>query len=162
MNENNIPKRDNRIAAINLTTKVTARAIVIHESKLLLVSKDTSLWATPGGHLESNETLHECVVRETKEETGLDVLPKQLAHVFELIDTQKGIHKIESFFNCQPVTVQLDKNWKDLNGAIKYAKYYSLEKLQHINLQPAFVKHYLKNLLNIKQQYNPYQGVEYK
>ncbi|HET6503795.1 MAG TPA: NUDIX domain-containing protein [Amycolatopsis sp.] len=36
-------------------------------------------WSLPGGRVESGETDHEAVVRELREETGLDVLPGALA-----------------------------------------------------------------------------------
>lgn len=53
----------------------TASAIVLNdESKVLLVyHKKLDVWLYPGGHIESSETPDESVVREVKEETGLDV-----------------------------------------------------------------------------------------
>ena len=53
----------------------TASAIVLNnESKVLFVyHKKLAVWLYPGGHIESNETPDESVVREVKEETGLDV-----------------------------------------------------------------------------------------
>jgi ADP-ribose pyrophosphatase YjhB (NUDIX family) len=49
-------------------------------------------WSIPGGLLEVGEQLADAVVRETKEETGLDVKPLNVVEIFERIlrDT-KGV-----------------------------------------------------------------------
>jgi 8-oxo-dGTP diphosphatase len=56
----------------------TATAIIIYpEDKLLLIKRTTppfiGYWALPGGRCEPGEAVEETVVREVKEETGLDV-----------------------------------------------------------------------------------------
>lgn len=53
----------------------TASALVINkEKKVLLVNhRKLGVWLYPGGHIEANETPDEAVLREVKEETGLDV-----------------------------------------------------------------------------------------
>jgi len=47
------------------------------DNKILLVKRGTvafkGFWALPGGRVETGETVEEAVVREVKEETGLDV-----------------------------------------------------------------------------------------
>lgn len=51
-----------------------ATAIIVKDGKILLVHhKKLNLWLPPGGHIEEGELPSECVVREVKEETGLDV-----------------------------------------------------------------------------------------
>lgn len=40
---------------------------------LLLKDKSSNLWGPPAGHWEPGETLEEVAIRETKEETNLDV-----------------------------------------------------------------------------------------
>lgn len=55
----------------------TADAVVIHDGHILLVTRGSrpgkGLLALPGGYLEQGETLLECAIRETKEETGVDL-----------------------------------------------------------------------------------------
>ncbi|MCD8139036.1 MAG: NUDIX domain-containing protein [Planctomycetaceae bacterium] len=52
----------------------TASAVIQHDGKILLVwHNKLSMWLYPGGHIEQNETPDECLIREVKEETGLDV-----------------------------------------------------------------------------------------
>lgn len=56
---------------------LAADALVFHRGKILLVTRGKSigrgLLATPGGFVESGETLLEAAKRELKEETGLDL-----------------------------------------------------------------------------------------
>lgn len=59
---------------------VTADAVVITQNeprKVLLIERGgepfKGCWAFPGGFMNMDETLEECVVRELKEETGLVV-----------------------------------------------------------------------------------------
>lgn len=56
----------------------TATAIITYpENKILLIKRSTSpfvgYWALPGGRSEPGETAEQTIVREVKEETGLDI-----------------------------------------------------------------------------------------
>jgi len=53
---------------------------------LLCHRRDLDLWNLPGGAVESGELPTEAVVRETKEETGLDVVVERLVGVYGKAD----------------------------------------------------------------------------
>ena len=63
--------------------------VVVHESRALLIRRGhpplEGEWSIPGGMLELAETLEQGVVRELREETGLDVKVVELIEVFERI-----------------------------------------------------------------------------
>ena len=65
--------------------RVRVTGIVIEDGQLLLLDQDTPntgrSWSLPGGKLEEGETLAGALVREMKEETGLDVEPGRLLYV---------------------------------------------------------------------------------
>jgi ADP-ribose pyrophosphatase YjhB (NUDIX family) len=67
-----------------ITPKVGAEAAIFdHEGRILLVHRsDDGLWCLPCGWVEPNESPEEAAVRETREETGLEVHPRQLVGVF--------------------------------------------------------------------------------
>lgn len=56
---------------------IAVGAIVIDKGALLLVKRDREPargeWSLPGGRVEVGETLREALVREVREETGVDV-----------------------------------------------------------------------------------------
>ena len=53
-------------------------------------------WSPPGGGLEYGESMRDCLVREFKEETGLDVEAGRLMFLNELL--QLPLHALELFF----------------------------------------------------------------
>jgi 8-oxo-dGTP diphosphatase len=59
------------------TPAIAVGAIVIDKGALLLVKRDREPargeWSLPGGRVEVGETLREALVREVREETGIDI-----------------------------------------------------------------------------------------
>ena len=56
---------------------------VIHNRKILLTKReDFEVWCLPSGGVEDGESLAEAAIRETKEETGLDVELTSLVGVY--------------------------------------------------------------------------------
>ena len=64
-------------------------AVLIDRGRALVVRRATEPlkgeWSIPGGMLELGETLRTGVVREAKEETGLDVVPLEVLAVYDRI-----------------------------------------------------------------------------
>ena len=122
------------------TLQVTARALIIKNSQLLLVSNDYKLWYTPGGHLKPSETLAECIIREVKEETGIDVQPSQIVYVAEFFDRKYSVHKVEVYFTAHMCVDELPKDWSDQDGLVKTAQFFDFELLKEIHVVPEFLK----------------------
>lgn len=64
--------------------RVRVTGVVIEDGRILLLNEDTDTgrsWSVPGGRVEDGETLAEALVREMKEEIGLDVDPGRLLYV---------------------------------------------------------------------------------
>ncbi|TDQ52990.1 NUDIX hydrolase [Actinorugispora endophytica] len=66
---------DDPAAPVPNSTVVAASAAVFDTRGRLLMQRraDSGLWALPGGAMEPTESLPETAVRETREETGIDI-----------------------------------------------------------------------------------------
>jgi 8-oxo-dGTP diphosphatase len=64
-------------------------ALLFDRDRILLVERGKEplkgYWSLPGGVLEAGETLEEGVMREVREETGLEVKPLTVLEIFERI-----------------------------------------------------------------------------
>ena len=78
-----------------------AFAVIFDEQGRVLLShrRDYDLWNLPGGRVESGELPTEAVVRETKEETGLDVEIDLLVGVYG----KSGVDDLVFAFRCSVV-----------------------------------------------------------
>lgn len=73
---------------------ITADAVILKEMDgqtwVLLIQRASApfkgMWALPGGFLDMEETLEECVARETEEETGLTGLKFKQIGAFSALD----------------------------------------------------------------------------
>lgn len=73
-----------------------ARGVAVKDGRILLCkAKGGSSTYLPGGHIELGETGREALVREMKEETGLDSVAGRFLGVVENSFVQKGLRHSE-------------------------------------------------------------------
>lgn len=96
-------------------------AVVVDAGRVLLVQRGREplkgKWSLPGGMLEVGESLHEGVVREVEEETGLKVEPIELIELLDRIvrDETAGGERIRFHY------VIADYLCRVIGGALKAA-----------------------------------------
>jgi len=144
----------------NVEKHFTASALIINkEKKVLLVNhRKLGVWLYPGGHVEWNETPDETVVREVKEETGLNVeiisdrdstlsdleadvsvLHHPYVILCEKINGDNQHYHLDLIYLCK---IEIEEN-SELHYNPKESsdiRFFSLEDLNNINLFPNFRK----------------------
>lgn len=120
MNINSRSKRFKLIASCYL--------LYIRKNKILLLRRQNTgyedgKYSVPAGHLEDGESLTEGMIRETREEIGIDLDPKSLHFAHVMHRKQEDI-RIDFFFftndvSGEPVNAEPDKSddlrWFDLD-----------------------------------------------
>jgi 8-oxo-dGTP diphosphatase len=85
--------------------KVGVGVLVLKDGKVLFGKRKNAhgdgSWCFPGGHLEFNESWEECAVRETLEETGLNIKNVNFATATNDIFPVEGKHYITIFMTAE-------------------------------------------------------------
>ncbi len=84
------------------TPKLDARAAIFEGEKILLVKENNGTWSLPGGWVDVDISVKENVIKEVKEEAGLDELPM-------LAEEKNNREQIEMCFDAYH-----SPNWKTL------------------------------------------------
>jgi len=129
---------------------IRATGILIEDGKILLLKQkvDSSRkWSLPGGKLEENEPLGDCLIREIREETGLDVKIGRLLYICDLI--KKDIHILHITFEMSKIGGRLGDliEGKDTNP-IYSIEMIPIEKLEEYGFNSKFVNLVKNNFSN--------------
>lgn len=142
-NDPNAPKANSIVPA--------ASAIVRNaEGKILLERRrDNARWGLPSGVMEIGERIGETIVREVKEETGLDIQVDYIVGIYtnpqHIIAFSDGEVR-QQFSLCFACTL--------LGGEIQVSSeslevgFFSPEEIEQLNLHPSLalrIKHYLEH-----------------
>lgn len=66
---------------------VSAAAIVLNENnELLLIKSPLRGWEMPGGQVEEGESIKQAAIRETKEESGIDIEITKFCGIFQNVN----------------------------------------------------------------------------
>ena len=75
---------------------------VIHEDKILLTQRDDfETWILPSGGVEDGESVAQAAIRETKEETGLDVELIRMVGVYSRLSNMSSVCAV--LFTAKPI-----------------------------------------------------------
>lgn len=111
-------------------------AVIVDRGRVLLVKRAheplKGEWSLPGGGVEVGETLHDAVVREVREETGLDVrvgpVVEVLDRIHPAIDGRVEFHFVIVDYLCTvaggtmaPSSDAADACWVEVNDLPRYA-----------------------------------------
>lgn len=115
------------------TAKVDIRGLVVSpENKVLLVQENIDgKWSLPGGWADVGCSPRETVIKEIKEETGLDVAVKALLAVF---DKRFHAHPPQPFyvykmvFYCEAISCELKKGFDVLD-----VRYFTMDDLPELS-----------------------------
>jgi ADP-ribose pyrophosphatase YjhB (NUDIX family) len=120
--------------------RITAGAITIQDEKILLVRYNDnyggSYLAGPGGAIHyDNETLIQALIREVKEETGLEVNPYKLLFIEDQLPHHYRMVKI--WFLCEVVGGKLERTQGAIDEGITEAGWYMRDELNDETVYPS-------------------------
>ena len=107
-NDNNL--NDNEINRVSKR----AKAIIKNSNNQILLACSNNNYHLPGGHLENDESDYECLVRELKEEVGVDVHFEKTEPIISIIYYNKDYPSLDvnskSIANYYELNVNVEPN----------------------------------------------------
>jgi ADP-ribose pyrophosphatase YjhB (NUDIX family) len=139
------------------TVKVDIRALILSPDKKVLLVKESmdGKWSLPGGWADVGYSAKETIIKEIKEETGLDAEVKYLLAVF---DKHKHLHPPEPhyvfklLFYCEAISTELQKGFDVLDVG-----YFNIDELPELSTN-RILKTQLELVYNkvIENNFEPY------
>ncbi len=119
--------------------RTAVRAVILHQDRLLLVNAyagRTDLWCAPGGGVEAHASLHDNLIREVFEETGLTICVGTPCLVNEFHDVERDFHQIDIYFHANITQGTLDPDWADPEGIVTHRRWVTKDQAQDMHVKP--------------------------
>ena len=126
--------------------RTSAKAVVIKDNKLLAIKLNDGneeFYILPGGGQDSEEQLPQAVVREVREETGIDVRCGDLLFVIEGVHGE-DFHRVDLVFNCEYLGLSANAELHGDNNQIGY-EWLDLSVLNKLPLYPSKLRRPIMN-----------------
>lgn len=132
--------------------KLRVCGVVQVGDKILIDNCDNApFWGYPGGHVELGESTREAVVREVKEEIGVDAeIIKNLASIqlFFTREDGKPFHEIGFYYlmkaNIEPKNLTIEENDKGKLRKHQF-RWVTKEELKNLDVRPTELKKIILN-----------------
>lgn len=124
------------------TFNIRITGILIENNEILLVQQklsDKRNWSLPGGRLERGETLSQGLIREMKEETGLDVEIVRMLYLCDVAASSNTILHITFLIKRIGGEIELPSNEFDENP-IHDVKFVPISELVQYSFSEKFIQ----------------------
>ena len=140
--------------------RVRVCGIYVQNNRILLVRHSgvvpgKDFWSPPGGGLHFEETVHSCLKREFKEETGLEIKVGRFLFVNEFL--KAPLHAIELFFEVSVIDGELKTGFDpEFTPETQQIQEVDYKTLSEVNAIPYAEKHsILHELVNFDDLFIP-------
>lgn len=125
-----------------MDTRVTG--LLVEDGKVLLLDQDTDgprRWSLPGGRVEEGESLGDALVREMREETGIEVEVGRLLYLCDHIVPEKDLHVVHITFEVRRTGGSLGDISEGLDSRpIRGVEFVKTGDLPHLGFSDRFAR----------------------
>ena len=116
---------------------VSIKSIIIDDNKVLCLKNERNEWDFPGGKINFNEDIEDCLKREVKEETNLDIKNLKILKPFSL-----KFNDVPVFIVVYSAEISCDSSISLSYEHSEY-KFFSKSEIKDLNMPQSF-----KNLID--------------
>jgi 8-oxo-dGTP diphosphatase len=133
---------------------VGAGACILQQGKLLLIRRGAEpgrgRWSIPGGLVELGENVEDAMIREAKEEVGLDVTAVRLVDVFDSLTLDESGH-IQYHFVVVNFLARIIGGKLQIGTDVVESRWVPLEEVEEFNLTKSFRAFFKKHKDNLSK-----------
>lgn len=107
--------------------KIDSRAAIFKDERILLVKENNGTWSLPGGWVDVDLSVKENIIKEVKEEAGLDVITDKVIAVQDREKHNKPVYAYrvcKIFILCTVIGGKFEENLETIES-----DYFSIDEL---------------------------------